>query len=240
MVDRIRVATLNIWNRMGPWEERLVAIRKELARSEPDVIGLQEVSSCPSSRSIKRRRSRKVLVITSRSVVRRTPRRTRWATRPLEVADRAHVHVRFARHRRASLSRVRGDRFARRKIPFFSTHLNWKFDESLDAAAPSANDRALRRREPRAEGFPLRSSSAISTRSPTRTKFVSCAAWLARRTRARISTTCSAKSGTGAGITFSKEKFVRSAPSRARSSHRLHLGARRRRRFSRRASHARA
>ncbi len=38
-----RVATLNIWNRCGPWEERLVAIRDGLAALAPDVIGLQEV-----------------------------------------------------------------------------------------------------------------------------------------------------------------------------------------------------
>jgi len=46
-VDRIRVASLNIWNRMGPWEERLVAIRKEIERIQPDVIGLQEVLVLP-------------------------------------------------------------------------------------------------------------------------------------------------------------------------------------------------
>ena len=39
----MKVATLNIWNRFGPWEERLVAIRVRLAELAPDVIGLQEV-----------------------------------------------------------------------------------------------------------------------------------------------------------------------------------------------------
>lgn len=38
-----RVATFNIWNRFGPWEERLVAIRAGLGHLAPDVIGLQEV-----------------------------------------------------------------------------------------------------------------------------------------------------------------------------------------------------
>lgn len=46
-MDRLRVATLNIWNRMGPWEERLAAIRKEIERLEPDVLGLQEVLLLP-------------------------------------------------------------------------------------------------------------------------------------------------------------------------------------------------
>jgi endonuclease/exonuclease/phosphatase family metal-dependent hydrolase len=36
------IATLNIWNRMGPWDERLVAIRTQLASLRPDVIALQE------------------------------------------------------------------------------------------------------------------------------------------------------------------------------------------------------
>ena len=38
-----RVATLNIWNRFGPWEERLVSIRHGLEALGPDVIGMQEV-----------------------------------------------------------------------------------------------------------------------------------------------------------------------------------------------------
>lgn len=42
-MDSIRVATLNIWNRFGPWDERSRAIRAGLSRLAPDVIGLQEV-----------------------------------------------------------------------------------------------------------------------------------------------------------------------------------------------------
>src|SRR6478752_1964173 len=43
MTARLRVLTLNIWNRSGPWPERLALIRRELAVLRPDVIGLQEV-----------------------------------------------------------------------------------------------------------------------------------------------------------------------------------------------------
>src|SRR5882724_5219323 len=39
----LRILTLNIWNRGGPWEERLVAIRAGLEALEPDIVGLQEV-----------------------------------------------------------------------------------------------------------------------------------------------------------------------------------------------------
>ena len=38
-----RAATLNIWNRFGPWEERLPSIRAQLKALAPDVIGMQEV-----------------------------------------------------------------------------------------------------------------------------------------------------------------------------------------------------
>lgn len=42
-----RAATLNIWSRFGPWEERLVAIRHGLRKLAPDVIGMQEVLRFP-------------------------------------------------------------------------------------------------------------------------------------------------------------------------------------------------
>ena len=43
MSNHLRVATLNIWNRSGPWPERLRLIREQLRVLEPDVLGLQEV-----------------------------------------------------------------------------------------------------------------------------------------------------------------------------------------------------
>jgi endonuclease/exonuclease/phosphatase family metal-dependent hydrolase len=39
----LRVATLNIWNRSGPWDARATLIRRELAAVQPDLLGLQEV-----------------------------------------------------------------------------------------------------------------------------------------------------------------------------------------------------
>jgi endonuclease/exonuclease/phosphatase family metal-dependent hydrolase len=45
--DVWRVATLNIWNRQGPWPQRLPLIRAGLAALDADVIGLQEVLGFP-------------------------------------------------------------------------------------------------------------------------------------------------------------------------------------------------
>ncbi|HVH42694.1 MAG TPA: endonuclease/exonuclease/phosphatase family protein [Labilithrix sp.] len=42
-----RAATLNIWGRFGPWEQRIGSIREGLRRLAPDVIGLQEVLRYP-------------------------------------------------------------------------------------------------------------------------------------------------------------------------------------------------
>lgn len=41
--DSWRIATLNIWNRQGPWAERLPLIRAQLLELDADAIGLQEV-----------------------------------------------------------------------------------------------------------------------------------------------------------------------------------------------------
>jgi endonuclease/exonuclease/phosphatase family metal-dependent hydrolase len=42
-LEKLRVATLNIWNKSGPWTERLALIRSQLTALSPDVLGLQEV-----------------------------------------------------------------------------------------------------------------------------------------------------------------------------------------------------
>jgi endonuclease/exonuclease/phosphatase family metal-dependent hydrolase len=43
IVKTLRISTLNIWNKSGPWPERLRLIRRELESLSPDILGLQEV-----------------------------------------------------------------------------------------------------------------------------------------------------------------------------------------------------
>ncbi|MEP7051228.1 MAG: endonuclease/exonuclease/phosphatase family protein [Pseudomonadota bacterium] len=42
-MTELRVATLNVWNKSGPWLSRLPLIRQELSRLQPEIVGLQEV-----------------------------------------------------------------------------------------------------------------------------------------------------------------------------------------------------
>jgi endonuclease/exonuclease/phosphatase family metal-dependent hydrolase len=44
-MERLRVVTFNIWNRQGPYDQRLPLIREGLRRLDADLIGLQEVIS---------------------------------------------------------------------------------------------------------------------------------------------------------------------------------------------------
>ncbi len=39
----LRLLTLNLWNKSGPWEQRRTALRALLREEAPDVVGLQEV-----------------------------------------------------------------------------------------------------------------------------------------------------------------------------------------------------
>jgi len=45
---RVRVLTWNLWHRFGPWEARRPAIAATLARIDPDVVCLQEVWADPT------------------------------------------------------------------------------------------------------------------------------------------------------------------------------------------------
>jgi endonuclease/exonuclease/phosphatase family metal-dependent hydrolase len=46
-MTELRILTLNIWNRLGPWDDRLLSIREILREEAPDIVGLQEVITTP-------------------------------------------------------------------------------------------------------------------------------------------------------------------------------------------------
>ncbi len=45
MADPLKVLTINIWNRHGPWDRRFPLLRAGIEALAPDVIGMQEVMS---------------------------------------------------------------------------------------------------------------------------------------------------------------------------------------------------
>lgn len=123
-----RAATLNIWSRFGPWEERLVAIREGLATLAPDVIGLQEVlrfDGLDQAQLVSDglgyhvawgRASENHGFPTGNAILSRWPiLRTKVVALPNLGTDEDRS-VLFA-----ELDAPYG------RIPFFCTHLNWKF-----------------------------------------------------------------------------------------------------------------
>jgi endonuclease/exonuclease/phosphatase family metal-dependent hydrolase len=129
----LRVATLNIWNRFGPWEQRAAAVRAGISAIDPDLLGLQEV-------------------------LRLDPGVGDGLDQAAVLGAGFGYHIAFARAHdeqlfgNAALSRwpiarsacfelPRGGTDERRtllyadiesphgRIPFFVTHLNWKFDD---------------------------------------------------------------------------------------------------------------
>jgi endonuclease/exonuclease/phosphatase family metal-dependent hydrolase len=129
----LRVATINIWNRLGPWDERLLALRAEIGALAPDLLGMQEVMR---------------LDVGGGEIF----------DQPQALADGFGYQIAYARAHddvwlgNAALSRwpiardvtfelPRSGTDQRRtllfaliqspygEIPFFVTHLNWKFEE---------------------------------------------------------------------------------------------------------------
>lgn len=140
-MESLRVITLNIWNRGGPWEQRLALIRAEIERQEPDIVGLQEVlqmqvgdeTQC-QAREIAEGLGFEVAfglgheldfagptgVLFGNAVLSRFPIEER-AVFVLPGHDRSD--------QRRSLLFARLDT-PRGPLPVFVTHLNWKLDES--------------------------------------------------------------------------------------------------------------
>jgi endonuclease/exonuclease/phosphatase family metal-dependent hydrolase len=132
-MDRLRVLTLNIWNRQGPWEERLAMIRDGIRSLEPDLIGLQEVlwnEHASQADEIRDGLGYEVALGSAHElgggVHFGNAVLSRWPIAesrvfPLPACDTDE---------RRSLLLARIDS-PRGRIPFFVTHLNWKFEEGV-------------------------------------------------------------------------------------------------------------
>ncbi|NUQ79154.1 MAG: endonuclease/exonuclease/phosphatase family protein [Polyangiaceae bacterium] len=132
-MGRLRVLTLNIWNRMGPWEKRLELIRAGVRELDPDIIGLQEVISHDDSSQANAigdamgyhaafgvAHDYGAGVHFGNAVLSRWPIQKVDVT-PLPRGDSTEVRSLLY----AEVLSPHG------KIPFFVTHLNWKFHEGV-------------------------------------------------------------------------------------------------------------
>jgi endonuclease/exonuclease/phosphatase family metal-dependent hydrolase len=128
-----RVATLNIWNRFGPWEQRLAAIRAHLGTLAPDLLGLQEVVRLDAGDGDSLDQAAAIADGFGYHVAYARARDERW------FGNAALSRWPIARHQTFELPRGGTDErrtllFAEidspfGRLPFFVTHLNWKLDD---------------------------------------------------------------------------------------------------------------
>jgi endonuclease/exonuclease/phosphatase family metal-dependent hydrolase len=128
-MGRLRILTLNIWNRMGPWDERIELIRAGIRELSPDLVGLQEVidnAGRTQAQDIAAGLGYETAfgvahdhgggVGFGNAVLSRWPI-ARTVTFPLPTGDTDE-------HRSLLFAEIASPHGA---IPFFVTHLNWKF-----------------------------------------------------------------------------------------------------------------
>jgi endonuclease/exonuclease/phosphatase family metal-dependent hydrolase len=128
-----RVATLNIWNRFGPWDDRLRAIRAGLKALAPDLLGMQEVLRLPPGEGDGLDQAAVLAADAGYHVAYGRAHDERWygnaaLSRWPIVRSSVLELPRCGTEERRSLLFAEIDS-PHGRIPFFVTHLNWKFDE---------------------------------------------------------------------------------------------------------------
>ncbi len=134
----LRVLSINIWNRQGPWEHRRRLLAKGIAELDPDVIGLQEVIHTPDVggqaedlandwRAAGGPDQLFVAFASAFSYANGDQFGNAVISRfPIEEAKTFQLPTRDARS--LLLTRLATPAGS---LPFFVTHLSWKFDEGI-------------------------------------------------------------------------------------------------------------
>ncbi len=128
-MDTFTAATLNIWQKFGPWEERMPRLRSALAKEMPDVIGLQEVrveAGFDQLASLNQELAyHAVFGATFDDGYGKTGNGilSRWEVLRSEVVPLPTAHEEWRCLVFALLDSPYG------KLPFFTTHLNWQLDD---------------------------------------------------------------------------------------------------------------
>jgi endonuclease/exonuclease/phosphatase family metal-dependent hydrolase len=156
-MNPLRVATLNIWNRFGPWEERAMAIRAGLRTVAPDILGLQEVLRLDEGVGDGLDQAAAIADSFGYHHAWASADGESWGNAALSrwpiAQSQAFDLPRLGTGEKRTLLFAEIDApFGR--VPFFVTHLNWKFDEGH---VREAQVREISRRIEAlvsAEGFP--------------------------------------------------------------------------------------
>jgi len=128
-----RVATLNIWNRFGPWEARLLAIRAGVRALAPDLLGLQEVVRLDAGQGDALDQAAAIADGLGYAIAYSRAHDEPWLGNaalsrwPIVAAQTFELPRAGTDERRTLLFADIGAPFGR--VPFFVTHLNWRFDE---------------------------------------------------------------------------------------------------------------
>jgi endonuclease/exonuclease/phosphatase family metal-dependent hydrolase len=129
----LRVVTLNIWNQSGPWAQRLRGIRTGLLELAPDVVGLQEVlrpnggEAPDQARQIAEELGYHIAygaAFDSGGIEFGNAALSKFPIRRSEVLALPNVDTEESRCLLFAELDAPGD-----PIPFFVTHLNWRFHE---------------------------------------------------------------------------------------------------------------
>jgi endonuclease/exonuclease/phosphatase family metal-dependent hydrolase len=129
----LRVATLNIWNRFGPWEQRFVAIREGVRALAPDIMGMQEVLRLEPGEGDGLDQAKAIAQGLGYHVAYGRSKEQRWygnavlSKWPITATEVFELPRCGTDERRCLLLAVVASPFG--EIPFFVTHLNWKFDD---------------------------------------------------------------------------------------------------------------
>jgi endonuclease/exonuclease/phosphatase family metal-dependent hydrolase len=131
-VPELRVLTLNIWNRSGPWEDRLALIRAGVSALAPDVVGLQEVVVDGDKSQAKeiaagfgyeiafgRAHSYTSGALFGNAVLSKFP---------IEASENRDLPSPGTGPRAAIMAKLKTPFGV---LPFYSTHLAWKFEEGF-------------------------------------------------------------------------------------------------------------
>ena len=129
---RLKVLTWNIWWRFGPWEERADVIASNLAEIDADVIALQEVWEHGGTNFAAQLAAKLGFHYVFENCMNvgdtgfGNAILSRW---PIETTDKVALYGKeqTGEARLAIYAEIDGPRG---KIPLFTTHLNWKFDQS--------------------------------------------------------------------------------------------------------------